>query len=147
MNRSENMRRIKSKGMLPEMAVRRTAHQMGYRYHLHRNALPGRPDMVFSTTRKVIFVNGCFWHQHKGCIDGRLPKTNKEYWVPKLKRNCVRDKAAINALEKDNWKVLVIWECETKKPERLKRKIGIFLGERKEMRKRRFILNARREAI
>jgi DNA mismatch endonuclease (patch repair protein) len=130
MNRSENMRRIKSKGMIPEMFVRKTAHQMGYRYRLHRRTLPGRPDIVFSSKRRVIFVNGCFWHQHKGCIDGRLPKTNKEYWIPKLKRNCIRDNVAITALEKDKWKVLVIWECETKDPERIKRKLNVFLGKR-----------------
>src|SRR5687768_16524426 len=91
--RSENMRRIRSRNMKPELIVRSVAHRLGYRFRLHRKDLPGKPDLVFVSRRKVIFVHGCFWHQHAGCIDSRLPKTNAAYWHPKLMRNVERDAA------------------------------------------------------
>ncbi|SRR5579883_1822765 len=114
--RSENMRRIKSKGMKPEMLVRRLVHGMGYRYRLHRPELPGKPDLVFPSRRKVIFVHGCFWHGHSdpGCPDRREPQSNRDYWLPKLARNRQRDAKHILALEAAGWSVLVIWECETR---------------------------------
>ena len=89
--RSENMRRIKSKGMKPELAVRKIVHGMGYRYRLHRKDLPGKPDLVFGPARKAIFVHGCFWHQHTECREGRPPGSNTGYWGPKLARNIERD--------------------------------------------------------
>src|SRR5581483_7737979 len=112
--RSENMRRIKSKNMKPELAVRRLVHKLGYRYRLHRKDLPGNPDLVFSSKRKVIFVNGCFWHGHdlEGCRDGRRPKSNTGYWNTKLARNKERDAKNIAALEASGWAVLTIWECD-----------------------------------
>ena len=114
--RSENMRRIKSKGMKPEMLVRRLVHFMGYRYRLHRKDLPGKPDLVFGPRKKVIFVHGCFWHGHdaEGCPDRRTPKSNVSYWSPKLARNKARDAERLVALEKAGWKALTIWECETR---------------------------------
>ena len=107
------MRAIRSKDMKPEMIVRKLVHGMGYRYRLHRHDLPGRPDLVFPSRRKVIFVNGCFWHQHdeKDCKLVRKPKSNQAYWLPKLKRTVVRDRANWGALKRDGWDVLVIWEC------------------------------------
>lgn len=126
--RSENMRRIKSKGMKPEMLVRRLVHRLGYRYRLHRKDLPGKPDLVFAPRRKAIFVHGCFWHVHEDCIDGRAPKSNQGYWGPKLARNIERDKANIAALENTGWLVLVIWECETKDLELLNNRVSKFLG-------------------
>ena len=92
--RSEIMSRIRAKDTKPEMAVRRLVHGMGYRYRLHRRDLPGTPDLVFSPRRKVVFVHGCFWHQHDdpNCRKATLPGSNKEYWHPKLKRNAERDK-------------------------------------------------------
>jgi DNA mismatch endonuclease (patch repair protein) len=77
------MRRIRSVNTKPELVVRSLAHRLGYRFRLHRRDLPGRPDLVFPSKRKVIFVHGCFWHQHRGCIDGRAPKSTIDYWLPK----------------------------------------------------------------
>jgi DNA mismatch endonuclease, patch repair protein len=125
--RSENMRCIKSTGMKPEMLVRRLVHSMGYRYRLHRKDLPGKPDLVFGPRKKVIFVHGCFWHGHdaEGCPDRRTPKSNVSYWSPKLARNKSRDAERVIALEKAGWKVLTIWECETRYD--LSRRIRRFL--------------------
>ncbi len=92
------MRAIKSKGMEPELVVRRTAYALGYRYRLHRKDLPGKPDLAFIGKRKAIFVNGCFWHQHSGCREGRPPKSNGGYWYAKLARNVERDAQNIAAL-------------------------------------------------
>lgn len=114
-SRSENMRRIRSKDTAPELLVRRLVWSLGYRYRLHRKDLPGKPDLVFGTRKKVIFVHGCFWHQHPaGCSDSRLPKSRLGYWLPKLQRNCERDAKAVAALEAAGWQVLIIWDCETK---------------------------------
>jgi DNA mismatch endonuclease (patch repair protein) len=128
MNRSENMRRIRSKDTAPEMTVRRLAHSLGYRYQLHRKDLPGKPDLVFPGRRKVIFIHGCFWHQHPGCREGRLPKSNAAYWQPKLQRNIERDQAALAQLAASGWSALVIWECETASQENLQKSLLSFLG-------------------
>jgi DNA mismatch endonuclease (patch repair protein) len=127
--RSENMRRIKSKDMKPELLVRRTVHGLGYRYRLHRKDLPGKPDLVFGPRKKVIFVHGCFWHGHEreGCLDARRPKSNTGYWNPKLTRNKERDAERIAALEATGWDVLVIWECETKDVKWLRSRLRTFL--------------------
>lgn len=126
--RSENMRRILSKGTKPEMAVRKLVHALGYRYRLHKKDLPGTPDLVFSPRRKVIFVHGCYWHQHQGCRIGRPPASNTAYWVTKLARNVERDTAAINALTAAGWNVLVIWECETCDSIKMEERLCRFLG-------------------
>ncbi|MYC65079.1 MAG: DNA mismatch endonuclease Vsr [Acidobacteriia bacterium] len=112
--RSEIMSNIRAKGMKPEMAVRRIAHAMGYRYRLHRKDLPGKPDLVFPGRRKVIFVHGCFWHQHSdaACRIARRPKSNRDYWLPKLEGNVARDAKHQAELAELGWKVLVIWECD-----------------------------------
>ena len=112
--RSENMRRIRSAGTAPEMAVRRLVHSMGYRYRLRKKGLPGKPDLVFGPRRKVIFVHGCFWHQHTepGCPIARSPKSNREYWVAKLNRNSERDAEQEDALCQAGWEALTLWECE-----------------------------------
>jgi DNA mismatch endonuclease (patch repair protein) len=128
MNRSENMRRIRSKDMRPELAVRSLVHKMGYRFRLHRRELPGKPDLVFVSRRKVIFVHGCFWHSHEGCKSAHVPKTNLDYWEPKLERNRARDARSIAALKADDWKTLVIWECETHTGSTLKKRIKAFLS-------------------
>ena len=114
--RSEIMSHIKSKGMKPEMVVRRITHAMGYRYRLHYDSLPGTPDLVFPARRKVIFVHGCFWHQHSDpdCKIARQPRSNRDYWLPKLQRNALRDAEHQADLEAAGWKILVVWECETK---------------------------------
>ncbi len=130
MSRSENMRAIRSTGSKPEMTVRRLAHAMGYRYRLHGKHLPGKPDLVFAFRRKVIFVHGCFWHQHPrpGCKDARPPKSNLEYWQPKLARNKQRDTLALAALKESGWSVCVVWECETQNAGVLRRRLKRFLG-------------------
>jgi len=120
------MRRIRSKGMLPELAVRSLVHRMGYRFRLHRKDLPGKPDLVFVSRRKVIFVHGCFWHAHD-CKMAHKPKSNADYWGPKLKRNQARDKKNLKALIAMGWKPLVIWECKAKFPEKLEKKLATFL--------------------
>ena len=114
--RAKNMRAIRSKGMKPEMIVRSITHHMGFRYRLHRSDLPGKPDLVFPDRRKAIFVHGCFWHQHtaKTCKITRIPKSNLEYWIPKLERNNARDKKNRSALRKLGWDVLIVWECQLK---------------------------------
>lgn len=129
--RSENMRRIRSKGMKPEMAVRRLVHGMGYRYRLHRKDLPGKPDLVFASRKKVIFVHGCFWHQHDdpACLDGRAPKSNTSYWAEKLRRNVDRDVRSQTELKQMGWQSLIIWECETRDQVTLARQIRGFLDQ------------------
>src|SRR5919109_4870578 len=109
---SANMSRIRSKDTKPEMLIRRMLHALGYRYSLHRRDLPGAPDLVFPSRKKVILVHGCFWHQHTGCIDGRLPKSREGYWLPKLLRNVKRDRRNIGRLRRGGWKVIKVWECE-----------------------------------
>src|SRR5690348_10649437 len=106
------MRNIRSKHTSPEMTVRRLVHGMGFRYRLHVHTLPGKPDMVFPKMHKIIEVRGCFWHQHKGCIDSHIPKSRTEYWEPKLTRNKERDKQNECELRKQGWNVLILWECE-----------------------------------
>ncbi len=130
-SRSENMRRIKSKGMKPELAVRRLVHGLGYRYRLHRKDLPGKPDLVFGPARKVIFVHGCFWHEHDdpACPDGRVLRSNQDYWRPKLARNKERDAASVAALQAAGWSVLIVWECETADQEALKARVTRFLSQ------------------
>jgi len=127
-DRSENMRRIRSKGMLPELAVRSMVHRMGYRFRLHRKGLPGKPDLVFLSRRKVIFVHGCFWHSHRGCTMAHKPKTNADYWGPKLQRNRTRDKKNLSVLTALGWKPLVIWECELKDAATVGARIRKFLA-------------------
>ncbi|MFZ1108975.1 MAG: DNA mismatch endonuclease Vsr [Rhodomicrobium sp.] len=127
--RSKNMAAIRSKDMKPELAVRKLAHGLGFRFRLHRKDLPGKPDLVFPKYKAVIFVHGCFWHQHgvAGCLDGKQPKSNSNYWVPKLARNVERDAINRASLEEDGWRVLVIWECETKQFDLLAPRIRQFL--------------------
>jgi DNA mismatch endonuclease (patch repair protein) len=124
------MAKIRSGDTKPEMIVRRLLHRAGYRYRLHRKDLPGKPDLAFGTRRKVIFVHGCFWHQHDApeCLDGRKPKSNTGYWHAKLDRNVERDRQHLDQLARDGWDTLVIWECQTKDPVSLLQVIRTFLG-------------------
>jgi DNA mismatch endonuclease, patch repair protein len=122
------MSAIRAKNSKPEMTVRRLVYGMGFRYRLHRRDLPGKPDLVFGPRGKVIFVHGCFWHQHPdpACLDGRLPKSRTEYWHAKLAKNVERDRLHCEALAAAGWRVMTIWECETAKPE-LPDRISTFL--------------------
>jgi DNA mismatch endonuclease (patch repair protein) len=128
--RSAIMRGSKSKNTRPELRVRRLAYRLGYRYRLHVRALPGCPDMVFASRHKLIFVHGCFWHQHSDpkCKNGRKPGSNTEYWLPKLLRNVERDKKHTQQLKRMGWHVLVVWECEIADERRLVCRIRKFLG-------------------
>jgi DNA mismatch endonuclease (patch repair protein) len=112
--RSEVMSLIRGKDTKPELAVRSILHRMGYRFRLHRKNLPGKPDIVLPRYRTVVFVHGCFWHQHDGCPDGHPPKSRKEFWLKKLDGNKARDKRNLAALSEAGWRVIVIWECELK---------------------------------
>jgi len=122
------MRAVRSRNTTPEMRVRRLAHSLGYRYALHSSKLPGKPDLVFVSRRKVIFVHGCFWHKHK-CRHGSIsPVTNADYWQHKRDGNVARDRAHTKALRKEGWGVLVIWECWTRDPDSIRKKLREFLG-------------------
>ncbi|HEX3147295.1 MAG TPA: very short patch repair endonuclease [Gemmataceae bacterium] len=125
--RSERMSRIRHKNTMPEMVVRRLVHQMGYRYRLHGKDLPGKPDLVFRSLKKAIFVHGCFWHRHKGCALCRWPKSNLDFWKPKLQANRKRDLVNQRRLEKSGWSCLVIWECGLKDRQRLAKLVAEFL--------------------
>ncbi|MDE0173347.1 MAG: DNA mismatch endonuclease Vsr [Defluviicoccus sp.] len=127
-HRSDHMRRIRKTDTKPEMIVRRLAHGLGYRFRLYRRDLPGTPDLVFPRLRKIIFVHGCFWHQHAGCRLARKPKSRREYWLPKLERNVERDHIAQDELRSRDWSILTIWECETKDAKTLKARVSAFLG-------------------
>ena len=120
------MSRIRGKDTKPEMVVRSLVHRMGYRYRLHRRDLPGIPDMVFPRHKKIIFVHGCFWHMHRCRFGKVVPKTNAKFWQIKRKGNVDRDKRNIRKLRRMGWRVLVVWECHTRKPGRLAKKLGTF---------------------
>lgn len=126
--RSENMRRIRSRDTNPELVLRRRLHHLGYRFRVHRNDLPGKPDLTFAGRRKVIFVHGCFWHQHHACTDGRVPKSNLAYWGPKLRANVIRDRKHIRQLKRLGWDACVVWECELKNFDELLPSLKTFLG-------------------
>lgn len=124
--RSAVMRRVRSVDTTPELAVRRIVHRLGFRYRLHTKDLPGKPDMVFRRLRKVIFVNGCYWHQHS-CEAAKRPTSNRGYWNLKLDRNLERDKKNRRILKSRGWDILTVWECETRNCERLERALSRFL--------------------
>jgi DNA mismatch endonuclease (patch repair protein) len=128
--RSALMSRIRGTDTRPELAVRRLVHAMGYRFRLHRRDLPGRPDLVFLSRRKVIFVHGCFWHAHSDCKAFRLPKTRRDWWQAKLTANIHRDRHNEAMLVAAGWAVLVVWECQVQSDAgALASLVGNFLGE------------------
>jgi DNA mismatch endonuclease, patch repair protein len=129
--RSWVMSLVKSKDTEPERLVRQIASALGYRYRLHGRNLPGRPDLVFAGRRSVIFVHGCFWHQHKKCIRSKRPKGHAAYWNAKLDRNMQRDCQNFRELKRLGWRVLTIWECQLKEPEAVSARIaGLLAGKR-----------------
>jgi DNA mismatch endonuclease (patch repair protein) len=123
--RSANMSRIKSRDTKPEKTVRSALHRLGFRFRLYRPNLPGKPDIVLPKYKVVIFVHGCFWHQHAGCKRATQPKSNRKYWTPKLKRNIERFYEIKREYRQMGWKVLVIWECEAKKAAKLIMKLNL----------------------
>ncbi|MBI2825940.1 MAG: DNA mismatch endonuclease Vsr [Planctomycetia bacterium] len=125
--RSLTMARIRSRDTEPEMIVRRLIHHLGFRYRLHDLSLPGRPDIVLHRLKKVVLVNGCFWHRHR-CKFGRpLPATNRTYWRAKLQRNADRDRLNRRRLRRQGWEVLVLWECWTRRPDVVAKRLHQFL--------------------
>ena len=127
--RSKIMSMIRSKDTKPEKAVRSMLRSAGIGFRIHRSDLPGRPDIVLSKYKSVIFVNGCFWHGHENCRNGTIPLSNRKFWEPKLRRNVERDRKVIQLLTDANWKTLVIWECAiTKRPDEVKSNILSFLN-------------------
>ena len=127
--RSERMSRVRGKDTGPELAVRKLAHSMGYRYRLHVRDLPGAPDLVFPRLRKIILVHGCFWHRHANCKLARLPKSRLEFWLPKLNGNHTRDLENVRALRKNGWKVKIIWECQINRIAQLRKSLSSFLAD------------------
>lgn len=125
--RSERMSRIKQANTKPELAVRRMVHRLGYRYGLHSRSLPGKPDLVFRPRKKVIFVHGCFWHQHKSCRQYRMPRSKHKFWLPKLEGNKHRDLTNQRKLTQLGWRFLIVWECQISKRNALERRITRFL--------------------
>jgi DNA mismatch endonuclease (patch repair protein) len=115
--RSQNMAKIRARDTKPEMTVRRLLHALGYRFRLHKGDLPGKPDLVFASRKKVIFIHGCFWHQHSSssCKIARRPKSRGEYWNAKLDRNVERDGEVKKALARAGWGSMTIWECQIRK--------------------------------
>ena len=130
--RRKCMSRIGGKNTKPEKIVSSWLHQRGYRFRLHRKDLPGKPDIVLPKYKTVVFVHGCFWHQHEGCRKALLPQTNKDFWLKKLQQNAIRDQAVQEQLETCGWKVFVIWQCEIKDFDKLAQRLTAFLESRKE---------------
>jgi DNA mismatch endonuclease, patch repair protein len=126
--RSSNMARIGARDTVPELAVRKLLHGLGYRYRLYVASLPGKPDLVFPGRRKVVFVHGCFWHQHSGCPRSFLPASRERFWSSKFRENIRRDLRIVAELAEQGWQALIIWECETRNPSCLAEKIVAFLG-------------------
>ena len=125
--RSSIMAAVHAKDTAPEMAVRRIVHALGYRYRLHSAQLPGKPDLVFVSRRKIVFVHGCFWHRHSMCKYATIPKTRRDFWMEKFSRNAERDRKVRLELKHLGWKVLTVWQCELKKPEKLTERLIEFL--------------------
>jgi DNA mismatch endonuclease, patch repair protein len=125
--RSALMATIRKKNSKPEVVVRKLVHAMGYRFRLHRNDLPGTPDLVLPRHRKVIFVHGCFWHRHKCAAGRKTPGKNLSYWTPKLERNRQRDQKNVAALKSVGWTALTIWECELRQPRLVESAVKRFL--------------------
>ena len=127
--RSKIMRAVKNRNTGPEMLVRRLLYRMGFRYRLHRPDLPGKPDIVFASRKKVIFVHGCFWHGHACKRGNRLPGTNADYWRTKIKRNVERFSRQLDELADQGWEELTLWECELGREATLVARLRQFLSD------------------
>lgn len=125
--RSAVMRRVRSVNTCPELLVQQVVHRLGFRFGLHAQNLPGKPDLILKRQKKVVFVHGCYWHQHK-CDAAKRPATNQRYWNRKLDNNVQRDKRNIYLLRRQGWRVLTVWECELRNTERVERRLFRFLN-------------------
>jgi len=126
--RSQMMAAVRSKDTKPEMAVRRLVHSMGFRYRLHQASLPGKPDLVFASRRKIILVHGCFWHRHRGCRYTTTPKTRTAFWNQKFCANMERDRLTLRTLKRMGWSVKTVWQCELKNQPKLAKVLNEFLS-------------------
>ncbi len=122
--RSWNMSRIKGKDTKPELMVRSLLHRMGLRFRVHRKDLPGKPDIVLPRHQTVVFVHGCFWHRHHGCRYAYTPKTRVTFWQKEFDANIERDKRNARDLRRLGWRVITVWECETKRSDKLSRRLA-----------------------
>jgi DNA mismatch endonuclease (patch repair protein) len=129
--RSAHMSRIRRSNTKPEMIVRRLLHGLGYRFRIQWSKAPGRPDVAFPGRRKMIWVHGCFWHQHEGCKLAHLPATRISFWEAKFERNRNRDARDRQRASAEGWKTLTVWECETKNTRTLEAKLTAFVGPKK----------------
>lgn len=126
--RSALMGKIRRADTKPEMVVRRLLHRLGYRFRLQWKAAPGRPDVAFPGRRKIIFVHGCFWHQHPGCRHARVPATRRDFWAAKFARNEERDARNLAQAAAEGWEALVLWECEIVEGPDLEARLKKFVG-------------------
>lgn len=127
--RSQIMALVRSKDTRPEMIVRRLVHALGFRYRLHCSDLPGKPDLVFRSKKKVIFVHGCFWHGHKSCSKARLPKSRVDFWRSKRENNTRRDARVKRALNRKGWSYMVVWQCQLKEIEEVSERLLSYLND------------------
>jgi DNA mismatch endonuclease (patch repair protein) len=124
--RRYNMQQIRSTNTKPELLVRKFLHANGFRYSLHNKKLPGKPDIVLTKYKTIIFIHGCFWHGHKNCKYFVVPKTRTKWWLNKINTNKVNDEKAVKALRKDGWKVITVWECGLK-PGKMEKSLAVLL--------------------
>jgi DNA mismatch endonuclease (patch repair protein) len=124
-HRSWNMSRIRGRNTSVELSVRSVLHNLGFRFRLHRNDLPGRPDIVLPKHRTVVFVHGCFWHRHPGCGNATTPSSNSKFWKSKFEENVARDRRNIATLRRKGWRVRVVWECQTTGDAAIIRRLGV----------------------
>ena len=127
--RSENMSRIRSKGTKPEKKTIKWFKNKGYNLEVNKSNLPGKPDIVISEKKLIIFVHGCFWHNHPNCHRAKLPKTNRKFWKRKIEGNRKRDERIVRLLRKEGWHVMTVWQCALRNPERVQRRLQRMLVE------------------
>jgi DNA mismatch endonuclease (patch repair protein) len=127
--RSRQMSLVRSKDTKPELFIRKLLFSMKFRYRLHAKDLPGKPDLVFRSQKKAIFIHGCFWHRHTGCSKATTPSSRTEYWLPKFARNVERDQETLEKLHAMGWQALVVWECELKNMDVLATRLKAFLND------------------
>jgi DNA mismatch endonuclease (patch repair protein) len=128
--RSILMSKVRGKDTLPELAVRKIVHRLGYRFRLHYRGLAGTPDLVLPKLRTVVFVHGCFWHRHEGCAKASLPKTRRAYWRSKFETNVERDEQNERRLRLEGWRVVVVWQCQLRDAAKLTRRLKSIFGRR-----------------
>ena len=127
-HRSWNMSRIRSRDTAPERLVRSLLHSMGFRFRLHRNDLPGKPDVVLPRYNTVVLVHGCFWHRHCGCRLAYSPKSRTDFWLNKFRKTVERDEYVSNSLQSLGWHVVIVWECELDDMESVAKRLTEELG-------------------